>query len=169
MNRRTDMQVAQPTDGASDRQNAGEGSQKQLDDDIIREVTGLVEALNGDTQFMDQLAGLAPTTLVLSATDTGREVMIALDGTGVRVSPYGGEPFDAMIQASEHVLAGVLTGEMDADTVFFARKARVRGSMIAAFRLKNRFLSFLQWHWTHRPEAGSECTETDERKGDRDG
>jgi hypothetical protein len=41
---------------------------------------------------------------------------------------------------------------MDADAAFFAGKASVSGSVVTAFRLKNRFLSLLRRHLAHRLE-----------------
>ena len=115
-------------------------------DDIIDEVTCLVERMNENPQFLKQLAEFKGIRLVLSATDTAREFMIILDAKGAHVRPYSGEPFDVKIQAAEKVHLAVLSGEMDADAAFFAGKVRIRGSVIAAFRVKNRFLSLLQWH-----------------------
>lgn len=150
-------------------QKIGECGQRWPDDVIAQEMDRIAKALNGDARFLKEIAECTPTTLVLSATDTGREVMIVLDGKGVRVGPYDGEPFDAKIQATEHVHSAVLTGKMDADAAFFTRKVRIRGSLVAAFRLKNRFLSFLQWHWTRRPQAAGECAETAKRKDNNNG
>ena len=109
--------------------------------------------MNRDPQFIKQVTGFKGATLVLSATDTGREFMIGLDKQGVRVRPYAGESFDAKIRATERVLWAVLSGQMDADAAFFAGKASVCGSVITAFRVKNRFLSLLQKHLAHRLEA----------------
>jgi predicted lipid carrier protein YhbT len=70
----------------------------------------------------------------------------------VRVRPYTDEPFDVKIRATEQVLWAVLSGRMDADAAFFAGKASVSGSVVTAFRLKNRFLSLLRRHLAHRLE-----------------
>jgi putative sterol carrier protein len=121
--------------------------------DIIREVNQLVEMMNRDPQFIKQVAGFKGITLVLSATDTEREFTIELNEQGVRARPYIGEPFDVKIRATEQVLWAVLSGRMDADAAFFAGKAGVSGSVVTAFRLKNRFLSLLQRHLAHRLEA----------------
>ncbi len=121
--------------------------------DIIHEVSQLVEMMNRDPQFIKQIAGFKGITLVLSATDTEREFTIELNEQGVRAQPYVGEPFDVKIRANEEVLWAVLSGRMDADAAFFAGKASVSGSVVAAFRLKNRFLSLLQRHLARRLEA----------------
>ncbi len=115
------------------------------DDEIMMEVNRLVERMNRTPEFVRQLAGFRGATLVLSATDTGRELMITLDGHGVRIQPHADEPFDAKIEATEQVHWAVLSGQMDADAAFFSKNVRIRGSLITAFRVKNRFLSFLQW------------------------
>ncbi len=150
-------------------QDIGECGQTWSDDAIAQEMDRLAKGLNADARFLKQIAECTPTTLVLSATDTGREVMIVLDRKGVRVGPYDGGPFDAKIQATEHIHSAVLTGKMDADAAFFTRKVRICGSLVAAFRLKNRFLSFLQWHWTRQPQAAGECADTVKRKGNNNG
>jgi predicted lipid carrier protein YhbT len=121
--------------------------------DIILEVNQLVEMMNRDPQFIKQVAEFKGITLVLSATDTEREFTIELNEQGVRVRPYVGEPFDVKIRATEQVLWAVLSGRMDPDAAFFAGKAGVSGSVVTAFRLKNRFLSLLQRHLAHRLEA----------------
>jgi predicted lipid carrier protein YhbT len=108
--------------------------------------------MNRDPQFIKQVAGFKGITLVLSATDTGREFTIELSKKGVRVRPYTDEPFDVKIRATEQVLWAVLSGQMDADAAFFAGKASVSGSVVTAFRLKNRFLSLLRRHLAHRLE-----------------
>lgn len=120
--------------------------------DIIREVNQLVEMMNRNPQFIKQVAGFKGATLVLSATDTEREFTIELSKKGVRVHPYAVEPFDVKIRATEKVLWAVLSGQMDADAAFFAGKASVSGSVVTAFRLKNKFLSLLQRHIAYRLE-----------------
>jgi putative sterol carrier protein len=79
--------------------------------------------------------------------------MLKLNGQGVQVSRYIDGPFDVKIQAAEQVLWEVLSGQMDADAAFFAGKARVCGSVFTAFRVKNKFLSFLQKHIAHKLDA----------------
>ncbi len=120
--------------------------------DIIREVNQLVEMMNRNPQFIKQVAGFKGATLVLSATDTEREFTITLSKQGVRVCAYAVESFDVKIRATERVLWAVLSGQMDADAAFFAGKASVSGSVVTAFRLKNRFLSLLQRHIACRLE-----------------
>ena len=126
--------------------------------DIIDEVTCLAERMNEDPQFLKQVAEFKGIRLVLSTTDTAREFMIILDAKGAHVRPYSGEPFDVKIQAEERVHLAVLSGEMDADAAFFAGKVRIRGSVIAAFRVKNRFLSLLQWHLARGFQTMEEST-----------
>ena len=133
-------------------------------DDIIDEVTCLVERMNEDPQFLKQVAEFKGIKLVLSATDTAREFMIILDAKGAHVHPYSGEPFDVKIQAEERVHLAGLSGEMDADAAFFAGGVRIRGSVIAAFRVKNRFLSLLQWHLAREFQATDKST-TNQLKG----
>ena len=114
--------------------------------EVMDDVSRIVQSLNADPQFMRRLGRLSGTVLVLSATDTGRELMIHLEREGVVTRPYAGEPFDVKIEATEDVHWAVLSGQMDADAAFFARKVRVHGSIVKAFRLKNMFLSPLQSH-----------------------
>ena len=114
-------------------------------------VISLLDAINRDPQFIRQLGGLKTTALVMSATDTGRELMISFDEQGVRARPYAGEPFDVQIAATEQVHWAVLSGQMDADAAFFAGRVRIRGSVYAAFRIKNKFLSLVQSYLVRRP------------------
>jgi putative sterol carrier protein len=122
-------------------------------DDILRELNQLVDVMNNDPQFIEHAAKFKGTTIVLGATDTKRSFIIKLDKQGVQVHPYIDGPFDVKIQATKQVLWEVLSGQMDSDAAFFAGKASVSGSVFTAFRVKNRFLSFLQKHITHRMEA----------------
>jgi collagenase-like PrtC family protease/putative sterol carrier protein len=126
--------------------------------DIIRELNQLVEMMNRDPQFIKQVAGVKSATVVLSAIDTGREFIIGLDKQGVRVCPYAGESFDVKIKATEQVHLAVLSGRMDADAAFFTGKVRICGSVVTAFRVKNRFLSILQKYIAHRLEAKDKLT-----------
>jgi putative sterol carrier protein len=121
--------------------------------DIIREMNGLVEMMNRDPQFIKQAAAFKGIKLVLADTDTGHKFAIELNEQGVRFQAYRGGSFDVKIQATKQVLWAVISGQMDADTAFFAGKARVSGSVVKAFRLKNKFLSLLQGHLSHKLEA----------------
>jgi len=125
-------------------------------DDIICEVARLAETMNRDSRFVKELAGFKRTRLVLSATDTGRGFLILLDKQRVTVRPYSDGPFDVRIRASEQILWDVLSGRMDADAAFFSGKAGVSGSLITAFRVKNKFLSLLQKQLACRLAAESE-------------
>ncbi len=116
------------------------------DNDALDEVNRLVAFANRDPQFVRQLARFRDTALVLSATDTGRELTILLKGGRVRILPYAEESFDVKIEAAEQVHWDVLLGRMDADAAFFAGKVRIVGSVLVAFRVKNGFLSLLQSH-----------------------
>ena len=126
--------------------------------DIIRELNHLVEMMNRDPQFINQIAGVKNATVVLSAIDTGREFIIGLDKQGVRVCPYAGESFDVKIRATEQVHWAVLSGQMDADAAFFTGKVRICGSVVTAFRVKNRFLSLLQKYIADRLETKNKFT-----------
>ncbi len=120
------------------------------DDDILCELNQLVEVMNNDSQFIEHAARFKGTTIVLSAADTKRSFIIKLDKQGVQVHPYLKGSYDVKIQATEQVLWEVLSGRLDADAAFFAGKASVSGSVFTAFRVKNKFLSLLQKHVTHR-------------------
>ena len=143
--------------------NIGDVSLEELscswsDTDIINELGHLVEMMNRDSQFIKASKTFKGTTLVLSATDTGREFIIKLGEKGVQVYPYTGEDFDVKIQATEKVHWKVLSGQMDADAAFFAGKASVSGSVVKAFHVKNRFLSILQKHVAHKLEVEDKLT-----------
>ena len=124
----------------------GDDSRMFSDGDIIQKISRLTETMNRDAQFVKRIAEFAGTTLVLSATDTGRELAIVLDGQEVRVHPYVGGSCDAKIRATEEVHWAVLSGRMDPDTAFFAGKVHISGSVVTAFRVKNRLLGHLQQH-----------------------
>ena len=158
MNRRTNMS-ATSADGNKERVRAVRpsgwegGPRAWSDNDIMCQVNRLAESLNGEPRFIGQIAEFNGATLVLSATDTGRELIIVLDGHGASVRPRAGEPFDVKIEATEEVLWAVLSGQMDADGAFFAGRVRIRGSIVTAFRIKNRFLSLLQAHLARESEV----------------
>lgn len=114
--------------------------------DIIGEVNGLAGVMGRDLQFIRKIREFGDMTLVLSATDTGREIAITLDGQGVHARLYQGGRFDVKIRATEQVHWEVLSGETDADEAFFAGRVNVSGSIVTAFRLKNGLLPLLQAH-----------------------
>ena len=124
-------------------------------EDIMSQVSRVVETLNHDRQFLDHLAQFKGLTVVLSATDTGRELSITFDEQCVCTYLNGDGPFDVKIQASEEVHLAMLSGKMDPDTAFFTGKARIRGSVFTAFRVKNKFLSLVQWHLAREFRAGN--------------
>jgi len=172
MNRRTDspggcLQRPGQT-GAADSSRDAEADPltERADGEAIRQVTRLVEGLNGDPHFRKHVSEFGNTTVVLNATDTGRGIIIVLDGQGVRVRPYAGERFDVKIEATEEVHLSVLSGKMDADAAFFAGRVRISGSVLAAFRVKNKFLSLLQRHWAGEAEALSRLVEAIDKRGD---
>jgi putative sterol carrier protein len=113
---------------------------------ILHELDQLVETMNGNPQFTERIAGFRGTTVVISASDTKREFIIELNEQGIRIRTYTGESSDVKIQAEEQILCAVLSGQMDADAAFFAGKVHICGSVVTAFRVKNRFLSLLQKH-----------------------
>ena len=164
MNRRTETSAEPQGRRAGPSLAAGvfarSGPSARCDEDILRQVNSLIETMNRDPGFRKAIAGFADTTVVLSATDTGRELLIALDGHGVRVGPYTGGPCDVKIQATEAVHWAVLSGEMDADAAFFLGRVRIRGPVLTAFRVKNRFLSLLQKHVADTSEAADELPPT---------
>lgn len=125
---------------------------------IMRDVSQVAESLNADPGLMAQMAAFNGVTLVLSATDTGRALMIVFGSNGVSTRPYAGEPCDVKIEASEDVHWAILSGQMDADAAFFSRKVRIRGSIVTAFSLKNKFLSLLQSHLANTCQVGGGST-----------
>ncbi len=116
------------------------------DGEAMKELARLVQDMNRNPEFTRQAAELENASLVLSATDTGRELLIALADGRVSVRLFADEPFDVKVRATEQVHWAVLSGQMDADAAFFAGKVHISGSLLTAFRLKNRFLNLLQWH-----------------------
>ncbi len=126
--------------------------------DLMREVRRLMEEMKGDPDFIRQVAAFKKTTLVLRATDTGRALTIILDGQGVQVQPRAVASCDVEIRAAEDVHWAVLSGRMDADAAFFAGRIRICGSVVAAFRVKNKFLSLLQRHWILLGNAADSAT-----------
>jgi len=121
-------------------------SSSTLPDDPLRAVSSIVKIINRDENLIRQLAEFQRATLVLSATDTGRRLMIVLTKQGIQLNHYDGTPFDVEILATEQVHWAVLCGQMDADSAFFAGKMRVHGSVSIAFRVRSRFLGLVQWH-----------------------
>ena len=125
-------------------------------EDIMSQVSRVVETLNHDRQFFDHLAQFKGLTVVLSATDTGRELSISFDEQRVCAHLNGSGSFDVKIQASEEIHLAMLSGKMDPDTAFFTGKAHIRGSVFTAFRVKNKFLSLVQWHLAREFRAGDD-------------
>ncbi len=169
MNRQIDSSVASPqekveTASLDEFQNIGvsAGGRRVIlsDRTFFAELHKIVERVNSDSRFVKSLADFTDTTLVLSATDTGRELMIVLGSGRVSAHAHSDQPFDFKIQATEKVHWAVLSGQMGADTAFFAGKVRVCGSVLAAFRVKNRLLGLLQPHlaraWEESDKVSSE-------------
>ena len=71
------------------------------DVEIMEDVSRLVRIMNADRGFTRDLARMAGTTLVLSATDTGRELEVMMKADGVVARPYEGGPYDVKIEATE--------------------------------------------------------------------
>jgi collagenase-like PrtC family protease/predicted lipid carrier protein YhbT len=133
-------------------------------DQAMGQIGRLVEQVCRDPHFVKQLNGFKDTTVVLGAPDTGRELMITFEEKSVRVAPYAGGPFDVMVRAREEVHLAVLAGRMDADAAFFTGKVQLSGSVLAAFRVKNNFLSLVQRHLAKslQTNVGSVITLSDE-------
>jgi putative sterol carrier protein len=99
---------------------------------------------------MNRIAKFRRVSIVFNATDTGREFTVFLDEQRVRVISGSRESCTFKIWATEQVLWAILSGQMDADAAFFSGKVRIYGSIVRAFRVKNRFLSLLQKHLSGR-------------------
>ncbi len=174
MNLRTDTSSPKQADRASIHSSDEDDVFSRLNrqralssEDIMGQVNRIVETLNDDRQFLDQVAQFKGLTVVLSATDTGRELSITFDERCVRTYLNGGGPFDVKILASEEVHLAMLSGKMDPDAAFFTGKARIRGSVLTAFRVKNKFLSLVQWHLAHEFRTRDNCPVNHSEKGDK--
>ncbi len=142
------------------------GSIAWSDSEIIGKLNWILERANRDPRLLKEIAELKGTILILSATDTGRQIMITFDSQGARARLCGSDTFDVKIQATEEVHWALLSGEMDADGAFFAGKIRISGSISTAFRVKNRLLSLLQWHLARGLGDTDRATGTPQQKGD---
>ncbi len=142
------------------------GSIAWSNDEIIGKLNRILERVNRDPRLLKEIAELKGTTLILSATDTGRQIMITFDSQGARARLCASDTFDVKIQATEEVHWALLSGEMDADGAFFAGKIRISGSISTAFRVKNRLLSLMQWHLARGLRDTDRATENPQQKGD---
>ncbi len=91
-----------------------------------------------------KLRTIKPTKVMFAARDTGRRILVELGGGRLRCRLDGGSEFDVIIEATEETLAGIMTGERDADAEFFSGRLSVRGSLAAAFLLRTKLLGLVQ-------------------------
>ncbi len=133
----------------------GEDPTVLSDAQVIGELSRVVEAVNLDPTFLKLSGECEGIVLVLSATDTGRELAIELTRLGARAEPYEGGRCSVRIKATEKVLWEILSGGMDADAAFFAGKVRVSGSITDALRVKNRLLPLIQANLARTANGGS--------------
>lgn len=127
-------------------------------DEIIGRLNWVLERVNRDPRLLKEIVELKGTTLILSATDTGRQIMITFDSQGAQARLCASDTFDVKIHATEEVHWALLSGEMDADGAFFSGRLRISGSITTAFRVKNRLLSLLQWHLARESQDTDRAT-----------
>jgi predicted lipid carrier protein YhbT len=71
------------------------------------------------------------------AGDIKRSFHLVIEEGGIRVVPHVAGPPDVTMRGELRVLAEVLLGRVDPDTVFFSRRLEITGDTAAAIHFKN--------------------------------
>ncbi len=114
--------------------------------DVERALALLEESLRADKRVLKELRGAKTTKVLFVARDTGRRITVEIGNGRLSCHLGDGAESDVTIEAAEETLAGVISGDLDADAAYFCGKLRVRGSLVAAFKLRVKLLGLIQAH-----------------------
>ncbi len=122
------------------------GLSKMSKADAGRALALLEESLSADKRVIKELGGAKTTKVLFFARDTGRRITVEVGNGRLSCHLGGGVQSDVIIEAAEETLAGIIMGSLDADAAYFSGRLRVRGSLVAAFKLRVRLLGLVQAH-----------------------
>jgi len=87
--------------------------------------------------FGEKLCGIGDKVFYFEARDLGKGFYMHIKDGSVRVIPHMARTPDVTMSGNLDVLAGVLLGRIDPDTVFFSRRLEITGDTAAAIHFKN--------------------------------
>ncbi|MFH1007302.1 MAG: SCP2 sterol-binding domain-containing protein [Candidatus Latescibacterota bacterium] len=138
------MRLAERSQGTSDtmqRRFAGLSRSLPRSTNGNEELAELIESIKRIPEVVADLEkGGGRKVAVFEATDTGGVVSIVFDGGDISACLGRVEDCDLRFQATEAIHLGILSGRLDPDSAFFARKIKIHGSLFEAIKLKNLFL-----------------------------
>lgn len=88
-------------------------------------------------RLKERLVELDGKRFLFEATDLGRSFNLLFEEGEIKVVPYMTGEADVVMRGEGRILAELLLGQVDADTVFFSRKLEVNGATDTAILFKN--------------------------------
>jgi predicted lipid carrier protein YhbT len=92
-------------------------------------IAAIVDANPG---FRERLAEIDGKVFRFEASDIGKTFYLCIKDNDIKVVPHMNRAPDVTMKGSMGVLASVLLGRVDPDTVFFSRKLEISGDTAAA-------------------------------------
>jgi predicted lipid carrier protein YhbT len=88
-------------------------------------------------ELSERFKELGDRLFMFEATDAEKAFYIRFKDGEAKVVPHTLKKPDVIMRGTVKTLAGVLTGRVDPDTVFFSRELEINGDTAAALHLKN--------------------------------
>jgi len=88
-------------------------------------------------QFARKLKGLDGKVFLFEATDIKKRFHLVIKDSDIKVVPHMRATPDVTMRGEVKILAELLLGKIDPDTVFFSRQLEINGDTAAAILFKN--------------------------------
>lgn len=99
---------------------------------------GVISAMvEGNERFKRRLPELEGKLFLFCPTDTNKSFCMTIRNGEATIILHPEREVDVTMKGEIRVLAGLLLGRVDPDTVFFTRKLEITGDTAAAILLKN--------------------------------
>ena len=95
------------------------------------------EFLHRHPSFKEKLSGINDKLFLFEATDINKAFYLHVIDNDIKVSLHSGRTPDVSMKGSFGVLADVMLGRVDPDTVFFSRRLEITGDTAVAIYFKN--------------------------------
>jgi len=93
--------------------------------------------LSENPQFARKLNGLEGKIFLFEATDIKKRFHLVIKDSDIKVVPHMRVTPDVTMRGEVKILAELLLGKIDPDTVFFSRQLEINGDTAAAILFKN--------------------------------
>ncbi|VAW39002.1 hypothetical protein MNBD_DELTA02-211 [hydrothermal vent metagenome] len=93
--------------------------------------------LSENPQFARKLDGLEGKIFLFEATDIKKRFHLVIKDNDIKVVPHLRAVPDVTMRGEVKILAELLLGKIDPDTVFFSRQLEINGDTSAAILFKN--------------------------------